>query len=91
MVIGALWYGALLATASYGNRYIEGYVISRVGDRTTLSGPYLTGTLTDNNNDGIVDKKIRAYGGGFHGTLHREEPVTIRDQRIFSDITSKLK
>ena len=47
------------------------------------------GTLVDYNSDGVPDRKYILVGGGFHGVLAKDLPITEEDKVLFNDVTTK--
>ncbi|MBI1970416.1 hypothetical protein HYS47_01585 [Candidatus Woesearchaeota archaeon] len=49
------------------------------------------GTLADYDSDGIPDRKYIHAGGGFHGVITRDLPVTEEDKGLFNNILTRRK
>lgn len=89
IAIAWLAYYAVILVAPV--KHIDGYNMNRFGWDTRISGPGIEGTLVDYDNDRIPDRKYIFAGGGFHGGIRIDKPITERDKQIFYDVTSKLK
>ena len=92
IVAMGILYTSLLTAASIGIKKVDGYNVRRIGGQTELwpAPGNSSGCIVDENNEGVPDRKYISVGGGFHGTLHVDRPLTDQDYRVFRDITSKL-
>ena len=85
-------YASLLTVGSAGIQNVDGYKVRKIGDKTELWSAlgHSSWIIVDEDNDGVPDRKYLVAGGGFHGTIAVDSPLTNQDYRVFRDITSRL-
>ena len=67
------------------------YTTNRFGGARELWGPGIAGKLVDDNNDRLPDRKYLTVGGGVHGCVGIERPITEQDKQLFYDIVLQLE
>ena len=87
---GVVYFG-ILSLATFGTKRIEEYSLRNLGNYTEMwPAPDHSGAvLVDNDGDGTLDRKYTAVASR-QGYFHRDWPITMRDQQVFSDMTSKV-